>query len=76
MTKKEHFEKFDKEFEELEVSPYNASEEYFNAGWKCGTEEAKKIIEKLLYVIRVSCFGNYKEEYEDAVRYLNECESS
>ena len=31
--KEEEYENYDKMYEELEVSPYNAAQNYFNGGW-------------------------------------------
>ena len=73
MTKKEHFEKFDKDFEELEASPYNASEEYFNAGWKCGTEEAVKLLSELLEkYVAIGNSGIDVDIINDMEKLLNE----
>ena len=42
MERERYFREFDKQYEELEVQPYNSSKEYFDAGWDSAIKEIKE----------------------------------
>jgi hypothetical protein len=43
MIRNVSFEKFDRDYESLETSPYNAAQDYFNGGWDCALNKMEEL---------------------------------